>query len=247
MEKERQNYIRKAFEEIQIFLNEGQIQQFASYYEILIQKNEVMNLTAITEFEDVVRKHFVDSLTIKNLLEPKAGEYWLDLGTGAGFPGIPLKIVYPELKLVLLDSLNKRVKFLQEVIEKLDLKKIDAVHGRAEELARKAEYREQFDCCVSRAVANLASLSEYCLPFVKPGGCFVPYKSEKIQEEIKGAERQSVFSEERWKSRKSFFCRDRIFTDVCSAFERFRKHQRSIREKQGHRQRSQSGKKEQMN
>ena len=182
MEKERQNYIRKAFEEIQIFLNEEQIQQFARYYEILIQKNEVMNLTAITEFEDVVRKHFVDSLTIKNILEPKAGEYWLDLGTGAGFPGIPLKIVYPELKLVLLDSLNKRVKFLQEVIEKLDLKKIDAVHGRAEELARKAEYREQFDCCVSRAVANLASLSEYCLPFVKSGGCFVPYKSEKIQE-----------------------------------------------------------------
>ena len=90
---------------------------------------------------------------------------------------------------MLLDSLNKRVKFLQEVIEKLDLKKIDAVHGRAEELARKAEYREQFDCCVSRAVANLASLSEYCLPFVKPGGCFVPYKSEKIQEEIKGAEK----------------------------------------------------------
>lgn len=189
MEKERQNYIRKAFEEIQIFLNEEQIQQFACYYEILIQKNEVMNLTAITEFEDVVRKHFVDSLTIKNILEPKAGEYWLDLGTGAGFPGIPLKIVYPELKLVLLDSLNKRVKFLQEVIEKLDLKKIDAVHGRAEEFARKAEYREQFDCCVSRAVANLASLSEYCLPFVKPGGCFVPYKSEKIQEEIKGAEK----------------------------------------------------------
>ena len=142
MEKERQNYIRKAFEEIQIFLNEEQIQQFARYYEIMIQKNEVMNLTAITEFEDVVRKHFVDSLTIKNILEPKAGEYWLDLGTGAGFPGIPLKIVYPELKLVLLDSLNKRVKFLQEVIEKLDLKKIDAVHGRAEELAIKAEYRE---------------------------------------------------------------------------------------------------------
>lgn len=189
MEKDRQNYIKEAFEKIQIDLSEKQVQQFERYYEMLVQKNEVMNLTAITEFEDVVRKHFVDSLMIRNLMEPGAGDCWLDLGTGAGFPGIPLKIVYPELKLMLLDSLNKRVKFLQEVIEELGLKEITAVHGRAEELARKTEYREQFDCCVSRAVANLASLSEYCLPFVKKGGCFVPYKSEKIQEEIKGAEK----------------------------------------------------------
>lgn len=189
MNKEKQNYIKEAFQKIQIELTEGQIGQFEQYYEYLVKKNEVMNLTAITEFSEVVQKHFVDSLMIRELLEPKSGEYWLDLGTGAGFPGIPLKIVYPELKLVLLDSLNKRVKFLQEVIELLGLKEITAVHGRAEEMARKPEYREQFDCCVSRAVANLASLSEYCLPFVRLDGCFVPYKSEKIQEEIKGAEK----------------------------------------------------------
>ena len=189
MDKEKQNYIKEAFQKIQIELTEGQIGQFEQYYEYLVKKNEVMNLTAITEFSEVVQKHFVDSLMIRELLEPKSGEYWLDLGTGAGFPGIPLKIVYPELKLVLLDSLNKRVKFLQEVIELLGLKEITAVHGRAEEMARKPEYREQFDCCVSRAVANLASLSEYCLPFVRLDGCFVPYKSEKIQEEIKGAEK----------------------------------------------------------
>ena len=189
MNKEKQNYIKEAFQKIQIELTEGQIGQFEQYYEYLVKKNEVMNLTAITEFSEVVQKHFVDSLMIRELLKPKGGEYWLDLGTGAGFPGIPLKILYPELKLVLLDSLNKRVKFLQEVIELLGLKEITAVHGRAEEMARKPEYREQFDCCVSRAVANLASLSEYCLPFVRLGGCFVPYKSEKIQEEIKGAEK----------------------------------------------------------
>ena len=189
MEKERQNAIRNAFEKIGIALSERQVWQFERYYEMLIQKNEVMNLTAITEFGEVVQKHFLDSLMIRRLMEPKAGERWLDLGTGAGFPGIPLKIVHPEPKLVLLDSLSKRVKFLQEVIEGLELKEITAVHGRAEELARKTEYREQFDCCVSRAVANLASLSEYCLPFVRVGGCFVPYKSEKIQEEVRGAEK----------------------------------------------------------
>lgn len=189
MSIERQRYIKTAFENAGISLDENKIRQFEQYYELLIQKNEVMNLTAITEFEDVVQKHFVDSLMVKKIIVPKDDEWWLDLGTGAGFPGIPLKIVYPELKLMLLDSLNKRVKFLQEVIEKLELKKITAVHGRAEELAKKEEYREKFDCCVSRAVANLSSLSEYCLPFVRLGGCFIPYKSEKVQEEVRQAEK----------------------------------------------------------
>lgn len=189
MENEKQNYIKEAFQKIQIELTFEQVCQFEQYYEYLVKKNEVMNLTAITEFQEVVQKHFVDSLMIRELLEPESGAYWLDLGTGAGFPGIPLKIVYPKLRLVLLDSLNKRVKFLQEVIEMLGLKDIEAVHGRAEEMARKPEYREKFDCCVSRAVANLSSLSEYCLPFVRVNGCFVPYKSEKIQEERKDAEK----------------------------------------------------------
>ncbi|HIT67366.1 MAG TPA: 16S rRNA (guanine(527)-N(7))-methyltransferase RsmG [Candidatus Merdisoma merdipullorum] len=189
MDKQKQLYIKEAFKKIETDLTDNQLWQFERYYELLIQKNEVMNLTAITEFHDVVQKHFVDSLMIQKLYTPKGEEYWLDLGTGAGFPGIPLKIVYPNLKILLLDSLNKRVKFLQEVIEELGLSGITAVHGRAEELARKEEYREQFDCCVSRAVANLAVLSEYCLPFVRVQGCFIPYKSEKIQEEVKGAEK----------------------------------------------------------
>ena len=189
MDKQKQLYIKEAFQKIEIDLTDNQLWQFEPYYELLIQKNEVMNLTAITEFHDVVQKHFVDSLMIQKLYTPKGEEYWLDLGTGAGFPGIPLKIVYPNLKILLLDSLNKRVKFLQEVIEELGLSGITAVHGRAEELARKEEYREQFDCCVSRAVANLAVLSEYCLPFVRVQGCFISYKSEKIQEEVKEAEK----------------------------------------------------------
>ena len=189
MDKQKQLYIKEAFKKIETDLTDNQLWQFERYYELLIQKNEVMNLTAITEFHDVVQKHFVDSLMIQKLYTPKGEEYWLDLGTGDGFPGIPLKIVYPNLKILLLDSLNKRVKFLQEVIEELGLSGITAVHGRAEELARKEEYREQFDCCVSRAVANLAVLSEYCLPFVRVQGCFIPYKSEKIQEEVKGAEK----------------------------------------------------------
>lgn len=186
---DRRGYIKTEFSKIQIELSDKQIAQFEQYYEMLIAKNEVMNLTAITEFEEVVQKHFIDSVMIKDLRIPIGGERWIDVGTGAGFPGIPLKIVFPQLKVTLLDSLNKRVKFLQEVVNALGLEHVEAVHGRAEEFAKKAEYREQFDCCVSRAVANLASLSEYCLPFVKVGGAFVPYKSGKIQEEIEAAGR----------------------------------------------------------
>lgn len=180
-------YIKDEFSKINIELTESQADQFLQYYEMLVSKNEVMNLTAITEFEEVVQKHFIDSVMIKDLHKPKSGERWIDIGTGAGFPGLPLKIVYPELTITLLDSLNKRVNFLREVADALKLENVEALHGRAEEYAKKTEYREQFDCCVSRAVANLASLSEYCLPFVKVGGHFVPYKSGKIEEEIEQA------------------------------------------------------------
>ena len=184
---DKRAYIRDEFSKIQIELSEKQAEQFEQYYEMLIAKNEVMNLTAITEFEEVVQKHFIDSVMIKEVRELGDNEKWSDVGTGAGFPGIPLKIVYPQLQVTLLDSLNKRVKFLQEVVDALGLEQVEALHGRAEEYAKKVEYREQYDCCVSRAVANLASLSEYCLPFVKVGGAFVPYKSGKIQEEIEAA------------------------------------------------------------
>ena len=151
---------------------------------MLIEKNKVMNLTSITEEDEVIDKHFIDSLTCNRVIDMNQVKSVIDIGTGAGFPGIPLKIVYPDIDFVLLDSLNKRVRFLNEAIELLHLKKIQAVHGRAEDLARKPEFRGKFDLCVSRAVANLNTLSEYCIPFVRVNGFFISYKAQKGLEEI---------------------------------------------------------------
>lgn len=167
-----------------VTLTEKQIEQFEKYYELLVEWNKVMNLTGITEFDEVMQKHFVDSVAAAEYVEMEKINSLIDVGTGAGFPGIPLKIVYPHLQVTLLDSLNKRIKFLDEVVDNLGLIGIETVHGRAEDAAKKAEYREQFDLSVSRAVANLASLTEYCLPFVKVGGKFVSYKSVSVDEEI---------------------------------------------------------------
>lgn len=175
---------KKGLSELEIELSEKQMNQFIEYYEMLVEKNKVMNLTGITEWEEVVQKHFLDSLSLVYAVDIEDGMKVLDLGTGAGFPGIPLKIAFPEMQIVLLDSLNKRIKFLQEVIDALGLKGIRAVHGRAEEFAQKKDYRETFDVVVSRAVANLSTLSEYCIPFVQIGGSFVAYKSGAIGEEL---------------------------------------------------------------
>ncbi len=186
------NDVKSAFQSINIELSETQQEQFVRYYELLIEWNGFMNLTAITEKKDVLIKHFIDSVSLvlfeevnfeKRVTDTDIVSV-IDIGTGAGFPGIPLKIVFPQLKVTLLDSLNKRIKFLNTVIEELKLSDIVALHGRAEDFAKKDEYREKYDLCVSRAVANLATLSEYCLPFVRVNKYFIPFKSQKLDEEI---------------------------------------------------------------
>ena len=185
-----------AVSEFGIELTEKQLNQFEEYFHLLIEWNEKMNLTAITEREDVYLKHFLDSLSIVKVFPElnetvNSGEFSLiDVGTGAGFPGIPLKILFPNAKVTLMDSLNKRITFLSEVVNTLNLNEtgsIECIHARAEELAQNKEYREQYDLVVSRAVANLSTLTEYCLPFAKVGGYFIPYKSEKAGEEIAAA------------------------------------------------------------
>lgn len=181
--------LEKGCKELELHLSGQQVEQFIKFYELLVEWNKVMNLTGITEYEEVISKHFLDSLLLVKAYDMKRAERIIDVGTGAGFPGIPLKIVFPEKRLVLLDSLGKRIKFLDQVVDNLGLQQIELIHGRAEDYAKKEEYREQFDLAVSRAVANLASLSEYCIPFVKLGGAFVPYKSGSIEEELKQSEK----------------------------------------------------------
>lgn len=186
-EKDTTQFIN-ALSQLKISLTQLQINQFMTYYDLLIEWNEVMNLTTITEFDEVITKHFIDSLSIVNGIDlTDSNDSIIDIGTGAGFPGIPLKIAFPNLKITLLDSLNKRVKFLEKVITVLELQDITALHGRAEDFAATDKLREQFDYCVSRAVANLSTLSEYCLPYVKIGGKFISYKSEKVMDESKQA------------------------------------------------------------
>lgn len=190
MEKAEQ--IRIRFQQAGLNLSDQQAEQFAAYAELLVRWNEVMNLTSITDFDEIVEKHFLDSLALG--IQPVfPREVWngnlVDVGTGAGFPGIPLKIFFPNLKVTLMDSLNKRVNFLNQVTGELGLKKIEAVHGRAEELAQNPDYREQYGLCVSRAVAAFPVLAEYCLPFVRKGGSFVAYKSGQVEEELESGKK----------------------------------------------------------
>ncbi len=184
---DRKQFLKDKLEVFSVTLDDRMLQQFSDFYEILIEWNQVMNLTAIVEYEEVVEKHFADSISLADVIDLHHGQTVMDVGTGAGFPGIPLKIIFPDLQITLLDSLNKRIRFLNEVIQRLGLTDIEAIHGRAEDFARKEGYREHFDLCVSRAVANLSSLSEYCLPYVRKGGYFIAYKSGEIEEELESS------------------------------------------------------------
>lgn len=183
--------LRTGCKELGIALTGKQEQQFEKYYQLLIEWNQRVNLTSITDYDDVMKKHFLDSLCLVKIPDILKGEKKkiIDVGTGAGFPGIPLKIVFPEIQLTLLDSLNKRINFLNAVVEELELAEVTAIHGRAEELGRNKEYREKFDLCVSRAVAHLSVLSEYCIPLIHEKGDFAAYKSGSIQEELEEAKR----------------------------------------------------------
>ena len=188
----KEELLKSGAASIGVELNDNQVAQFIKYYEILVEWNSFMNLTGITEYEEVVQKHFVDSLALCKTIDMKDISNLIDIGTGAGFPGLPLKIAYPHLKVTLLDSLQKRVNYLNEVIFQLGLEEVESIHGRAEDFAKPTMKRESYDVCVSRAVANLASLSEYCLPYVKVGGYFVPYKSGKVDEELEES-KKAVF------------------------------------------------------
>ena len=182
------SYLNSLLEKFDISLTENQEYQFYVYYNMLVEKNKVMNLTNITEPKDVALKHFADSISLIHYFDFSKIESIIDVGTGAGFPGIPLKIMFPEKKILLLDSLNKRIKFLNEVIDSLCLENIETIHSRAEDAAHNKLYSEKFDLCVSRAVANLSTLSEYCLPFVRKNGYFVSYKSVELTNEAVSAE-----------------------------------------------------------
>lgn len=180
--------LAESCKKINIELTEKQIKQFIDYKDMLLEWNEKFNLTAITDEREIILKHFVDCLAISAGAE-LAGKKIIDVGTGAGFPGVPVKIAFPDTQMTLLDSLNKRITFLEELKNKLGLENVVCIHSRAEDGGADKNLREGFDLCISRAVANLAVLSEYCLPFVKVGGCFISMKGPDVKDELNESEK----------------------------------------------------------
>lgn len=187
-------YLKKCLDELEIEISEYQLNQFQIFYDLLMEKNKVMNLTAITEEREVVLKHFVDSVLLLKYVEINHSSI-IDIGTGAGFPGIPLAIMCPGSEFMLLDALNKRISFLKEVVVNCKLENVSLIHARAEELGHDKMFREKYDFCISRAVSNLSALLEYSSPFVKKEGKIITYKSEKIEEELsKSSNAQKILS-----------------------------------------------------
>ncbi len=182
-----QSKLKNIFEKNNMILSDFQIKQFETFFNLLVEWNKKMNLTSIIDLEEVITKHFLDSVLPKDFL--REGSLVIDIGCGAGFPSIPLKIIRPDIKLTLVDSVRKKLNFVQEVVQQLELKEVSIIHSRAEELAFSKIHREKFDICVSRAVAELNVLSEYCLPFIKINGYFLAYKAQSAEEELFNAEK----------------------------------------------------------
>lgn len=183
------NLLQEGSTQLGAHIEENQIQQLLNYKDILLEWNQKMNLTAIEEEKEVIIKHFLDSISCVKINQLKGNGKIIDVGTGAGFPGIPLKVIFPQLKLTLLDSLNKRINFLKEVCLQLQLEEVEFIHGRAEDFGQNKQHREAYDYAVARAVAPLNILVEYCLPFVKVGGYFICQKGKALHEELQEAEK----------------------------------------------------------
>lgn len=181
-------FLSRGAEELGVLLEQPQLAQFETYCSMLLSWNERMNLTAILDPKEIAIKHFLDSLALFREYQIETGARIIDVGTGAGFPGIPLKIARPDLNLVLLDSLQKRTQFLHAVVEQLSLSQVTVVHGRAEEKGREEKYRGAYDLALSRAVAPLNILAEFCLPFIRVGGYFLSLKGPDVQEEVTQAQ-----------------------------------------------------------
>lgn len=189
IDKEYYNILKTASSNINLQFDENKYNKFIKYKELLKEWNEKVNLTAIKEDEEIIKKHFIDSMKIFQFEYLKNAKKIIDVGTGGGFPGIPMKIMKPDIELVLLDSLKKRINVLQDILCNIGINDVDTIHGRAEDFAQNRQYREKFDAVVSRAVANLSVLNEFCLPYVKVGGYFIAMKGPSVEEEVKAASR----------------------------------------------------------